>query len=86
MWLLDAKEKYNFNVENYIILDDNPNLYPHMRNKHLVQTSNLKFGESDYSMIGNLDKHSGLNSAHVKQALEMLNIKKGDNKTENESF
>lgn len=80
MWLLDAKEKYNFNVENYIILDDNPNLYPHMRNKHLVQTSNLKFGESNCNMLDNLDKHSGLNSAHVKQALEMLNIKKGDNK------
>ena len=50
-----------------------------MRNKHLVQTSNLKFGESNCNMLDNLDKHSGLNSAHVKQALEMLNIKKGDN-------
>lgn len=78
MWLLDAKEKYNFDVVNYVILDDNPNLYPHLRKRHLIQTSNIKFGDENYNAINNLDKCSGLKNEHVKKAIELLSIKKGE--------
>ena len=66
LWLLTN----GINVTNYVILDDEPSEYPHLREKYLVQTSNIL---ADEFITGAWTDNSGLKKKHVKYAIELLN-------------
>lgn len=65
MWLISHKDE----VSNYIIIDDDPSEYPHLGEKHMVQTSKVSNGEF---ITGSWLDKSGIKRKHVKKAIEML--------------
>jgi len=58
----------NRDIDNFIILDDEPNLYNNLTDK-LIKTSKV----NDNEMLMNMDDCIGLCEEHIKQAINMLN-------------
>lgn len=67
-WIKNLDSKYL--VDKFIILDDEPSLYPQLRNDHLVQTSDIY---PDEIIRGICSENSGLKRKHVKKAISLLN-------------
>ena len=60
----------NNDIDNFIIIDDEPNLYNCLINK-LIKTSKVK----DNEMLMYMDDCIGLCEEHINQAIDMLNTK-----------